>query len=169
MTEPERNRPEAPIFPRRGSVSGHPGPMTRRTVAVTTAVLLALAPALTACGGNGEKAESKAPPYKVISRDKTGKWRYVYVEVRSDRKLRAVFDDVVERVPGGAGYFVIITCSTGSAGKKENTLAKGEYAAGKVGAESTGLKPGASEFKRARGAECPAGGDTDAALRARRG
>ncbi|MEV8042446.1 hypothetical protein AB0P02_01195 [Streptomyces griseoluteus] len=123
----------------------------------TTAVTLAAAAlALTACTAPAPTdAKASAPPYKIVKADGSGKMRDIVVEVDSTKGLRQVFDDVTDRLPDEAGYWVQINCSTGGTDKLDNRLANGRYAVGRIGSITTGLDEGASEYETNPGRKCP--------------
>ncbi|MEU8950910.1 hypothetical protein [Streptomyces sp. NPDC048489] len=130
-----------------------------RTAAITAAALaLALAATLTACSSSDSdsKPAAKAPAYKITHQDKSGNQRRVTVEVKTGKSLRAVFDDVAAKLTAPAGYFVEINCATGGAAKADNRLANGRKAVGNVGAASTGLGDGKTDYEAQQGATCPA-------------
>ncbi|GGR71076.1 MULTISPECIES: hypothetical protein [Streptomyces] len=112
---------------------------------------------LTACSSSSDDdTKPSAPAYKVVHRDTSGNQRKITVEVTSETRLRAVFDDVIKDADGNAGYFVEINCSTGGTSSVDNRLANGQYAAGNIGAATTGLKDGESKFEPVAGRSCPA-------------
>ncbi|NYE40702.1 hypothetical protein [Streptomyces fulvorobeus] len=128
---------------------------THTTAALIAAGLLAT---LTACS-TSEHVEDKtvtAPPYKIAKQDSDGNTRDVVVEVDHTTDLRAVFDDVVHGLSDEAGYHVVINCSTGGTASADNRLANGQHAIGSMGAATTGLDEGASEFSINKGRTCPA-------------
>ncbi|MEV0982341.1 hypothetical protein [Streptomyces sp. NPDC049915] len=131
----------------------------KRTAAVLSAVAV-LAAALTACSSSdsSDSSEDKpaAPPYKITKQDTSGNQRQVTVEVSSTKDLRAVFDDVADKLTDEAGYFVQINCTTGGTKAADNRLANGKKAVGPVGAASTGLDDGKTEYEAQAGAKCPA-------------
>lgn len=118
--------------------------------------------ALTACGGAETSTSSKSgaapkvPAYKITHQDSDGQQRRVTVEVTSAKNLRAVFNDVAGRLKDDAGYFVEINCATGGTGSSDNRLANGKKAVGRMGAASTGLDDGKSEFEQQQDVTCPA-------------
>ncbi|MFJ7337867.1 hypothetical protein ACIQUU_32040 [Streptomyces sp. NPDC101116] len=131
----------------------------KRTTAA--AVLLAALATLTACDGSEDGSDSSdskpaAPPYKITQQEDSGNQRTVRVEVESSKDLRAVFDDVADKLTDEAGYFVEINCQTGGTGKSDNRLANGKKAVGTVGAASTGLADGQTEYEANKGRACPA-------------
>lgn len=129
-----------------------------RTRTTTAALIAAGLLALTACGTEPEpdKAAGPKPAYKVTKQDTEGNKRTVEVEVDTTKDLKAVFDDVVRGLKDEAGYYVMINCSTGGTDKADNRLANGQYANGSMGAATTGLDDGITEFDTNDGATCPA-------------
>ncbi|MFI0932925.1 hypothetical protein ACH4RG_14400 [Streptomyces sp. NPDC021019] len=130
---------------------------TRTTTAalITAGMLLTL----TACGTEPEpdaKAAGPKPAYKVTKQDSQGNKRNVEVEVDTTKGLKAVFDDVVRGLKDEAGYYVMLNCSTGGTTTVDNRLANGQYANGSMGAATTGLDEGTTEFDTNDGATCPA-------------
>ncbi|MCI3240277.1 hypothetical protein [Streptomyces spinosisporus] len=105
--------------------------------------------------GSNDKPETKAPPYKVVEQDDTGHKRNVVVEVETTKNLRAVFDAVANDLTDEAGYSIIINCSTGGTKDLDNRLANGQKAVGNMGAATTGLKAGGTEFSTNAGQKCP--------------
>ncbi|MET7450670.1 hypothetical protein ABZT03_02015 [Streptomyces sp. NPDC005574] len=132
--------------------------MKYRTAAV--AVLLAATAALTACSSSDDSSDSKAaakvPSYAITKQDTSGNQRTVTVEVKSTEGLRTVFDDVAGKLTEDAGYFVEINCATGGTGTSDNRLANGKKAVGNIGAASTGLDDGKTEYEAQTGATCTA-------------
>ncbi|MEQ4610669.1 hypothetical protein ABMX48_31650 [Streptomyces cavourensis] len=129
---------------------------TRTTTALAAAVLLAT---LTACGTTPDEATpaaGPAPAYKIVKQDTEGNKRDVEVHVDSTKDLRAVFDAVVRGLKDEAGYYIMINCSTGGTAKVDNRLANGQYAIGNMGAATTGLDEGTTEFSTNDGRTCPA-------------
>ncbi|MEU0039965.1 hypothetical protein [Streptomyces sp. NPDC006333] len=126
-----------------------------RTAAITAAAL-ALAATLTACSSSDSKPAAKAPAYKITHQDESGNQRTVTVEVTSAKQIRAVFDDVAAKLTDPAGYFVEINCSTGGTAKVDNRLANGRKAVGNIGAASTGLGDGKTDYQAQQGHSCPA-------------
>ncbi|MEV6536795.1 hypothetical protein AB0M86_45815 [Streptomyces sp. NPDC051639] len=126
-----------------------------RTAAITAAAL-ALAAMLTACSSSDSKPAAKAPAYKITHQDESGNQRTVTVEVTSAKQIRAVFDDVAAKLTDPAGYFVEINCSTGGTAKVDNRLANGRKAVGNIGAASTGLGDGKTDYQAQQGHSCPA-------------
>ncbi|MGW1440297.1 hypothetical protein ACWD7M_34255 [Streptomyces griseus] len=126
----------------------------------TTAALIAAGLLLTlaACGTEPEpdKTAGPKPAYKVTKQDTEGNKRNVEVEVDTTKDLRAVFDDVVRGLKDEAGYYVMINCSSGGTAAADNRLANGQYANGSMGAATTGLDDGTTEFDTNDGATCPA-------------
>ncbi|MEU7340558.1 hypothetical protein [Streptomyces sp. NPDC007074] len=129
-----------------------------RTAAITATAALALAVTLTACSSSDSdsKPAAKAPAYKITHQDKSGNQRTVTVEVTSGKQLRAVFDDVAARLTDPAGYYVQINCATGGTAKVDNRLANGRKAVGNIGAASTGLGDGKTDYQAQQGRSCPA-------------
>ncbi|WP_432032755.1 hypothetical protein [Streptomyces antibioticus] len=123
--------------------------------------LFVLSAVITGIAGSGDDsgksgtADAK-PTYNVVDKDTSGNVRQVVVEVDSTSGLRAVFDDVADTLTDKAGYWVQINCSTGSTAKVDNRLGNGRKAVGNIGAASTGLKDGQTEFETLDGATCPA-------------
>ncbi|RMB83661.1 hypothetical protein [Streptomyces shenzhenensis] len=131
--------------------------MNRTTL--TALAALTLAAALTACSSSdstSSKPAADAPPYKITRQDKSGNQRQVTVEVTSTKDLRAVFDDVTAKLTDDAGWFVEINCSTGGTAGADNRLANGKKAVGNIGAASTGLDDGKTEYEANEGRSCPA-------------
>ncbi|AVH58393.1 MULTISPECIES: hypothetical protein [Streptomyces] len=127
-----------------------------RTTAAALAAVAALA-ALTACSSSDDdKPAANVPAYKITQQDDSGNQRNVSVEVTSTKDLRAVFDDVAAKLTDPAGYFVSINCATGGTGKVDNRLANGRKAVGNIGAASTGLDDGQTDYKANTGRTCPA-------------
>ncbi|MEU6441361.1 hypothetical protein [Streptomyces sp. NPDC047046] len=128
----------------------------RRRTAAALAAVAALAVTLTACGGDdGDQDAKPAPEYKVVHQDKTGNQRTVTVEVESTKDTRAVFDAVAKTLDADAGYFVEINCSTGGTAGADNRLGNGKKAVGRIGAATTGLNNGATEYTANKGRTCP--------------
>ncbi|MEH0470869.1 hypothetical protein QA943_18775 [Streptomyces sp. B21-097] len=123
------------------------------------AVLLAATTALTACSSgdsSDSKPAAKVPAYKITKQDTSGKQRTVTVTVTSTEGLEAVFNDVAGKLTEDAGYFVEINCSTGGTAGADNRLANGKKAVGNIGAASTGLDDGKTEYEAQQGRTCPA-------------
>ncbi|MGW6518558.1 hypothetical protein [Streptomyces sp. NPDC054962] len=125
------------------------------------AVLLATAAALTACSSSDDsstdsKPAAKVPAYKIAKQDTTGNQRTVTVTVTSTDGLESVFNDVADKLTEDAGYFVEINCSTGGTAGADNRLANGKKAVGNIGAASTGLDDGKTEYEAQQGRTCPA-------------
>lgn len=95
------------------------------------------------------------PAYTVVKQDDSGNKRDIVVEVDHTTDLRAVFDDVTSNLTDEAGYYVMINCSTGGTAKVDNRLANGQHAIGNLGAATTGLDEGGSEFSVNEGRTCP--------------
>lgn len=131
--------------------------MNRTAIA---AVLLAATAALTACSSSdssdSKPAAAKVPAYKIVKQDKSGNQRTVTVEVTSTTGLESVFNDVADTLTEDAGYFVEINCSTGGTAGADNRLANGKKAVGSIGAASTGLDDGKTEYEAQQGRTCPA-------------
>ncbi|MFF9284853.1 hypothetical protein [Streptomyces griseosporeus] len=128
----------------------------KRTAAALLAAVAALA-SLTACSSSDSNDDKPAaPPYKITKQDASGNQRQVTVEVTSTKDLRAVFDDVADKLTDDAGYFVEINCATGGTAKADNRLANGKKAVGNIGAAATGLDDGKTQFEEQPGAKCPA-------------
>lgn len=121
-----------------------------------TALLLAL----TGCTGSDKPADTKpepaAPKYEIVQQDDSGNQREVVVEVETTKGLESVFKDVAQGLTEEAGYYITINCSGGGSSGADNRLANGRKAVGNVGAASTGLEDGATEFEPVKGAKCPA-------------
>jgi hypothetical protein len=141
-----------------------PPPPPRRQIpafaiaAIATFVIAALV-ALANLGGDSKdhtKPAAKPPHYEIVKQDTSGNARNVEVEVNSTTNLRAVFDAVTKRLTDEAGYSIVINCSTGGTARVDNRLANGKYAVGRMGAASTGLKDGGTEFSTNAGQSCPA-------------
>ncbi|XQE79527.1 hypothetical protein ACN24L_12420 [Streptomyces microflavus] len=129
----------------------------RTRTTITSAVLAAALLTLTACGTEPEPAAPAAgPAYKVTKQDTEGNKRTVEVQVDTTKDLKAVFDHVVRGLKDEAGYYVMLNCSTGGTAKADNRLANGQYANGSMGAATTGLDEGTTEFDTNDGATCPA-------------
>ncbi|UIX33558.1 hypothetical protein [Streptomyces sp. GQFP] len=123
------------------------------------AVLLAALAALTACSSGDDSSSDKAadvPAYEITKQDTSGNQRTVTVEVKTTKGLRAVFDDVAGKLHEDAGYFVEINCATGGTASVDNRLANGRKAVGNIGAASTGLDDGKTEYEAQEGRTCPA-------------
>ncbi|MEH0556001.1 hypothetical protein [Streptomyces sp. B21-101] len=124
------------------------------------AVLLAATTALTACSSSDDSSDSKpaakVPAYKIAKQDTSGNQRTVTVTVTSTEGLEAVFNDVADKLTEDAGYFVEINCSTGGTAGADNRLANGKKAVGNIGAASTGLDDGKTEYEAQQGRTCPA-------------
>lgn len=125
----------------------------RATAALAAVAALA---ALTACSSSDDKPAAKAPAYKITQQEDSGNQRNVSVEVTSTKDLRAVFDDVAAKLTEPAGYFVDINCATGGTKGADNRLANGRKAVGRIGAASTGLDDGKTDYKANTGRTCPA-------------
>ncbi|MFE1290062.1 hypothetical protein [Streptomyces sp. NPDC058751] len=104
---------------------------------------------------SGAKRAAQVPHYKVVKQDKTGNKRNVVVEVGTTKNLRGVFNAVTKSLTDEAGYYVMINCSTGGTKSVDNRLANGQYAIGSMGAATTGLKDGSTEFSTNKGQTCP--------------
>ncbi|MEV0963277.1 hypothetical protein AB0J25_11925 [Streptomyces sp. NPDC049910] len=128
-----------------------------RTRTIPAAVLTA-ALALTGCGSSEETNEPAAdvPAYKVVKQDTSGNKRNITVEINHDNDLRAIFDDVTDKLTDEAGYYVMINCSSGGTPSVDNRLANGQKAIGNMGAATTGLEPGGTEFAAVDDRQCPA-------------
>ncbi|MDX3068241.1 hypothetical protein PV518_39820 [Streptomyces sp. ND04-05B] len=105
--------------------------------------------------GKDGKPKAKAPAYEVVQQEKHGNKRTVVVEVDTTKNLRAVFDAVTEKLTDEAGYYVMINCSTGGTKDLDNRLANGQKAVGNMGAATTGLEEGGTEFSTNEGRSCP--------------
>ncbi|GHC44405.1 MULTISPECIES: hypothetical protein [Streptomyces rochei group] len=126
----------------------------------TAAVLLAALAALTACTSSGdsndddqaaEKPTAKAAPaYEITKQDTEGNQRLVTVEVKTTDGMEQVFEDVAGKLKDDAGYFVEINCAPSGA-----RLANGKAAVGNIGAASTGLDEGKTEYEALPTATCP--------------
>lgn len=133
-----------------------------RTTAAALSAVAALAATLTACSTSTDAGSSKpadkpaAPAYKITKQDDSGNQRQVTVEVSTTKDLRAVFDDVAGKLKDDAGYFIEINCATGGSKAADNRLANGKKAVGSIGAASTGLDDGKTEYEEQPGAKCPA-------------
>lgn len=128
--------------------------MRTRTTITSAALAAAL---LTACGTEPEPAAPAAgPAYKVTKQDTEGNKRTVEVQVDTAKDLKAVFDHVVRGLKDEVGYYVMLNCTTGGTAKADNRLANGQYANGSMGAATTGLDEGTTEFDTNDGATCPA-------------
>ncbi|MDT0438676.1 MULTISPECIES: hypothetical protein [Streptomyces] len=123
--------------------------------AIATAVLTACSGTETGTSGSPEAAP-KVPAYKITHQDTDGNQRRVTIKVTSAKGLRAVFNDAAAGLKDDAGYFVEINCTTGGTGSADNRLANGKKAVGHMGAASTGLADGKTEFEEQQGATCPA-------------
>ncbi|MFH9430248.1 hypothetical protein ACH4JZ_18395 [Streptomyces sp. NPDC017615] len=127
-----------------------------RTAAAVLAVVTACA-ALAACDSTEDsKPAAKAPAYEITHQDTSGNQRRVTVEVGSTKDLRAVFDDVAGKFTDDAGYFVEINCKSGGTATVDNRLANGKKAVGRMGAATTGLDDGKTEYEALPSATCPA-------------
>ena len=105
---------------------------------------LAAAAVLTAgCSGSSGDSGAETPPFSVVSSDDSGNSRDVIVEVESTQ------DDE-------AGYHVLINCSSGGTAATDNRLANWRHAIGTMGAATTGLMDGDSDFSVNEGRSCPA-------------
>ncbi|MCC9712060.1 hypothetical protein E4N62_46765 [Streptomyces sp. MNU76] len=102
-----------------------------------------------------DKAAAKAPRYEIVEQDTSGNKRNVVVEVDSTKSLKAVFDDVTGKLTEEAGYYVVINCSTGGTDDVDNRLANGQKAVGSMGAATTGLEDGDTEFSTNPDRTCP--------------
>ncbi|MET9729659.1 hypothetical protein ABZZ79_03030 [Streptomyces sp. NPDC006458] len=120
-----------------------------------TAAIALLASALTACSASSTDDNADAPAYKVVTQDASGNKRNVVVEVDTAKGLRAVFDAVVGDLTDEAGYYIMINCSTGGTADLDNRLANGQKAIGRMGAATTGLEEGGTEFSTNDGRTCP--------------
>jgi ABC-type glycerol-3-phosphate transport system substrate-binding protein len=123
-----------------------------------TAIAVAItALTLAACSSNdSDQDDAPAPDYKIVQQDTSGNQRLVTVEVDTTNDLRAVFDDVTKALTDEAGYIISINCSTGGNENYEHRLANGKYAVGRMGAATTGLDEGDTEFEPVKGRSCPA-------------
>lgn len=121
-------------------------------------VLSAIITGIAGSGDDSSKSDTAdaKPSYKVVEQDTSGNTRQVVVEVDSTTGLRAVFDNVADTLTDKAGYWIQINCSTGGTAKVDNRLGNGKKAVGNIGAASTGLKDGQTEFEALDGAACPA-------------
>ncbi|MFD8611065.1 hypothetical protein [Streptomyces sp. NPDC059631] len=125
----------------------------KRTATAATVVLLAAA-ALTACSSvdsSDDKPAAKAPAYEITKQDDSGNQRTVTVEVKTTTGMKDVFEDVAAKLTDDAGYFVEINCAPGGA-----RLANGKKAVGKMGAATTGLDDGKTEYEAQPDPKCPA-------------
>ncbi|MFM9675786.1 hypothetical protein [Streptomyces brasiliscabiei] len=66
-----------------------------------------------------------------------------------------MFNAVAEDLTDEAGYYVMINCSTGGTTDVDNRLANGQKAVGNMGAATTGLEEGGTEFSTNKGRSCP--------------
>lgn len=105
--------------------------------------------------GKSDKASAKTPRYEIVEQDTTGNKRDVVVEVDTTKSLRAVFDEVTGKLTEEAGYYVVINCSTGGTDSVDNRLANGQKAVGNMGAATTGLEAGDTEFSTNPDRTCP--------------
>lgn len=133
---------------------------TRKNIAkfgcLPIAVLVGIALALS--GGEDDtttSSDAKPPAYNVVQHDKTGNQRQIVIEVDTTDSLRAVFDAVTGQLDDDAGYYVQINCSTGGTKTMDNRLANGRYAVGRLGAATTGLNEGDTEFSTNPDRTCP--------------
>jgi type IV pilus biogenesis protein CpaD/CtpE len=127
-----------------------------RTRLAAAALAAAALLSLTACSSSDDDDKAEPPAYTVTRQDASGNQRTITVQVSSTTGLRAIFDDVIDNKAGdNAGYFVEINCSTGATKGADNRLANGRYAKGNIGAATTGLADGKSEFSAVAGAQCP--------------
>jgi hypothetical protein len=117
------------------------------------ALLIILGSALD--GGDGGTEDAKPPKYNVVEQDDTGNKRNVVVEVDTTANLRKVFDTVADNLSDEAGYYIMINCSTGGTKDVDNRLANGQKAIGRLGAATTGLEPGGTEFSTNEERSCP--------------
>lgn len=138
----------------------------RRRMARQSKIALIIAGAVVAAGGilsvvdpedgtAGTTPTAKIPAYTVTDQDSSGNKRDVIVEVDSTKDLRGVFDDVAKGLTEEAGYYIMINCSTGGTKSVDNRLANGQVAIGRMGAATTGLEAGATEFSTNAGRTCP--------------
>ncbi|MEU3097200.1 hypothetical protein ABZ690_21060 [Streptomyces sp. NPDC006967] len=126
-----------------------------KRTATAAAVLLAALATLTACSSEPEPA-ADAPPYTVTEQDDTGNQRTVRVEVKTAERVEDVFNAVADTLDDDAGWFVEINCSTGGTAKADNRLGNGRKAVGNIGAATTGLDEGETQFEAQPNPECPA-------------
>ncbi|MEU0853779.1 hypothetical protein ABZ387_38640 [Streptomyces flaveolus] len=105
--------------------------------------------------GDDEKTDAEPPAYTVVNQDDSGNKRQVVVEVDSTEDLKAVFDAVTKSLSDEAGYSIQINCSTGGTESVDNRLANGQYAVGRMGAVTTGLDEGGTEFSTNDDRTCP--------------
>jgi maltose-binding protein MalE len=124
----------------------------------TAAVLLAALATLTACSSDSsddqaadKPAAKAAPAYEITKQDTEGTQRLVTVEVKTTDGMEKVFEDVAGKLDQDAGYFVEINCAPSGA-----RLANGKKAVGNIGAASTGLDEGKTEYEALPTAKCPA-------------
>ena len=120
-----------------------------------TALAAAALVTLAACSPDDGSTDAKPPAYKVTEQETSGNQRNITAQVNTTKNLRAVFDDIIDKLDEDAGYFVYINCSTGSTKAWQNRLANGRYARGNIGAATTGLADGDVEFEAVKGATCP--------------
>lgn len=128
--------------------------MRTRHAAIAAAALLALS-ACTTDSDTDTKASADTPRHRVVEQDDTGNKRNVVVEVDSTKSLRAVFDSVTKSLTEEAGYYIMINCSTGGTEDVDNRLGNGQYAIGRMGAATTGLEEGGTEFSTNADRACP--------------
>ncbi|MDK1471871.1 hypothetical protein QNO07_00255 [Streptomyces sp. 549] len=130
--------------------------MRSRTALVVATAVATLA--LTACStetSTDAKGDTSAPEYTTVQHDDSGNQRTVIVEVDSTNRLRPVFDHVAEGLTEEAGYYIMINCSTGGTDTVDNRLANGLKAIGPIGAATTGLDEGATEYTADPANNCP--------------
>jgi hypothetical protein len=106
-------------------------------------------------GGDGGTEDAKPLKYSVVEQDDSGNKRNVVVEVDTTAHLRKVFDAVADSLSDEAGYYIMINCSTGGTKDVDNRLANGQKAIGRMGAVTTGLEPGDTEFSTNDDRTCP--------------
>ncbi|MER5991551.1 hypothetical protein [Streptomyces viridosporus] len=129
--------------------------LTALCAAATLAGLAACTTSSNDTSSKTDKPAAKTPHYKIVKQDTSGNQRQITVEVDSTKGLRAVFDAVTKDLSDEAGYTVQINCSTGGTDSVDNRLANGQYAIGRIGQASTGLKDRGSEFSTNDDRKCP--------------
>jgi hypothetical protein len=102
-----------------------------------------------------DKPAAKATRYEAVKKGASGNKRSIVVEVDSTEGLRGVFNAVPKDLSEEAGYYIVINCSTGGTKDVDSRLANGQYAIGRVGQATTGLKGRGTEFSTNDGRRCP--------------
>ncbi|MGP3970060.1 hypothetical protein [Streptomyces sp. 6N223] len=130
--------------------------MWAAVAAIVAVVAIGIIGALAGDSDGEDNTHAPAPDYAITSRDTTGNKRNIIAEVDTADDLRAVFDYIANGLTDEAGYSIMINCSTGGTDAADNRLANGQVAIGSLGAATTGLEEGGTEFMVNEGRTCSA-------------